>query len=320
MTAPLRAWLEVLQAGQTSAAAWQNAFSRFGNAAAIRAAATEQLAACGLTAQTLTRLRQPDSERIADWEAWLEQPGHALLTRDDPRWPQQLSDVTDAPLALWLRGTRTDLLAAPQIAIVGSRNATSGGAANARNFAAALGRSGLTVTSGLAAGIDAAAHSGALGTPGGTIAVLGNGIDAVYPRENTALGNQIAAAGLVISEYGPGTPAARHRFPARNRIIAGLSLGVLVVEAGPSSGSLITARLAGTYGRETFAIPGSIHNPVARGCHRLLRDGAKLVETADDVLAELAPALRHALEQLADGAGTPDLNRRPAAASVAQSS
>ncbi|NNC65381.1 MAG: DNA-protecting protein DprA, partial [Gammaproteobacteria bacterium] len=282
--------------------AWQNAFSALGSAAALQQTATDKLAACGLTRQTLARLRQPDDERIAAWEAWLAHPGHELLTREDPRWPQRLADARDAPLALWLRGTQIDLLAAPQLAIVGARNATAGGAANARDFAAALGRSGLTITSGLAAGIDAAAHTGALGTPGGTIAVLGNGIDEIYPRENAALAEEIAATGLIVSEYAPGTPAGRHRFPARNRIIASLSLGVLVVEAGVSSGSLITARLAGDYGGEIFAIPGSIHNPVARGCHRLIRDGAKLVETASDVLAELAPALRRELEQTADDA------------------
>ena len=210
--------------------------------------------------------------------------------------PKHLAEAPGAPLALWLRGAKPELLAAPQLAIVGSRNATAGGRSNATDFAQIFGQSGLSVTSGLAFGIDAAAHTGALLTPGGTIAVLGNGIDRVYPRINAELAQQIDAHGLIISEYSPGTPSQRHQFPARNRIIAGLSLGVLVIEAGPRSGSLITARLAGDLGREIFALPGSIHNPLARGCHRLIRDGAKLVETADDVLVELAPKLSQTLE------------------------
>ncbi len=296
LSAALESWLELLQAGQTSSGAWQAAFAQFGDVHAVRHADPERLAACGISRGTLERLRHPDQDRLAQWRDWLARPGHALLTRDAVDWPAQLAQTSDAPLALWLRGAEPALCAAPQIAIVGSRNATAGGAANARDFAQALGRSGLTVTSGLATGIDAAAHAGALTTTGGTLAVLGNGIDSVYPRENAALAERIAASGLIVSEYPPDTPPARHRFPARNRIIAALSLGVLVVEAGPQSGSLITARLAGERGREVFAIPGSIHNPVARGCHRLIRDGAKLVETAADVLTELAPALRRELD------------------------
>ncbi|MGD2166535.1 MAG: DNA-processing protein DprA [Gammaproteobacteria bacterium] len=324
MSAQQQAWLELLQAGQTSATAWQSAFERFGTAAAVRAAAAHELAACGLSDSTLRRLKNPDHARIEAWRDWLARPGHALLTRDDTAWPQHFTAASDAPLALWLRGTRRELLDAPQIAIVGSRNATAGGTANAQRFALALADSGLTVTSGLAAGIDAAAHAGALGTDSGTLAVLGSGIDNVYPRENAALAERIAAAGLIISEYAPGTPPLRHHFPARNRIIAGLSLGVLVVEAGPQSGSLITARLAGERGREIFAIPGSIHNPVARGCHRLIREGATLVETANDILAELAPLLRRALEESpedargsANNGGSPHRDGLQAAAMLA---
>jgi DNA processing protein len=290
-----QAWLEILQAGQTSAPAWHAAFAHFGQARHVRHAASQRLAELGLNDATRRRLQHPDHAVIDSWHAWLDDPAHALLTREDTAWPEQLRGCADAPLALWLRGAQPDLLSAPQIAIVGSRSATAGGLANAQAFAQALGSSGLTITSGLAAGIDAAAHAGALGTTGSTVAVLGNGIDAIYPRENTALATKIEAQALIVSEYGPGTPPQRHQFPARNRIIAGLSLGVLVVEAGSQSGSLITARLAGERGREIFAIPGSIHNPVARGCHRLIRDGAKLIETANDVLLELAPVLRAAL-------------------------
>ena len=315
------AWLRLLQAGQTSSAAWTAAFEEFGDAAAITAAAPTRLSRFGLTDTTLKRLQHPDQARITAWRDWLSQRDHTLLTRDDDAWPQQLAAASDAPLALWLRGAQPELLNAPQIAIVGSRNATAGGTANAQAFAEAFGRAGLTVTSGLAAGIDAAAHIGALRTPGSTIAVLGNGIDNIYPQEHSSLAAQIAATGVIVSEYAPGTPPQRHRFPARNRIIATLSFGVLVVEAGKQSGSLITARLAGERGREVFALPGSIHNPVARGCHRLIRDGAKLVESAQDVLVELAPALRHALENAATSVGAtaqpPDQNRAAAAQTAA---
>lgn len=315
------AWLQLLQAGQTSSAAWTAAFEEFGNAAAITAAAPTHLSRFGLTDTTLNRLQHPDQARIDIWHDWLSRTDHTLLTRDDDAWPPHLAAASDAPLALWLRGAQPELLSAPQIAIVGSRNATAGGAANAQAFAEAFGRAGLTVTSGLAAGIDAAAHIGALRTRSSTIAVLGNGIDSIYPQEHAQLAAQIAAAGLIVSEYAPGTPPQRHRFPARNRIIATLSYGVLVVEAGKQSGSLITARLAGERGREIFALPGSIHNPVARGCHRLIRDGAKLVESAQDVLVELAPALRHALENAAtsDGATVqaPDSNPDTAAQTAA---
>lgn len=296
MSTAQEAWLGVLQAGQPGASAWHTAFTQLGDVESVCGASAATLQACGLTATTVAELHSPDTARLSAWRDWLAAPQHQLLTRDDPGWPQTLAEGTGAPLALWLRGAKPELLDTPQLAIVGSRNATSGGRANARAFAQAFGHTGLTVTSGLAFGIDAAAHTGALLTPGGTLAVLGNGIDRIYPQINSELAQQIITDGLIVSEYAPGTPAQRFQFPARNRIIAALSLGVLVVEAGPRSGSLITARLAGDMGREIFAIPGSIHNPLARGCHRLIRDGAKLVESAADVLVEIAPRLRKSLE------------------------
>lgn len=305
MNERLRAWLDVLQAGGGGGAAWHNALAHFGSIEALRNAPAHTLAAAGIGNESLRALQRPDAGRIEAWQRWLETPQHALVTLDDPGYPSRLRELPGAPLALWLRGAQPELLETPALAIVGSRNATAGGIANARAFASAFGHSGLTVLSGLASGIDAAAHRGALGTTGGTLAVLGNGIDNVYPRENAGLGQQIAAAGLLISEYAPGTPAARFRFPERNRIIAGLSFGVLVVEAGSRSGSLITARLAGEFGRDVFAIPGSIHNPLSRGCHQLIRQGARLVETADDVLVELAPALRQALSVPERGGSPP---------------
>jgi len=292
----VEAWLRALQAGQTASPLWNRALERYGDIAAVVAAAPADLVATGLSEQTVERLRHPNADLLSGWQDWLARPGHRLLTLDNPAYPQLLRRSAAAPLALWARGHHPDKLDTPQLAMVGARNATSGGMANAHAFAEALGNHGLTITSGLATGIDTASHRGALNTMGGTVAVLGNGIDLIYPHNNGPLAEEIAAKGIIVSEYPPGTPPQRHQFPARNRIIAGLSLGVLVIEAGRQSGSLITARIAGEQGREVFAVPGSIHNPMARGCHQLLRQGAKLVEDANDVLSELAPLLQLQLD------------------------
>lgn len=242
----------------------------------------------GFPDAALEALAGPEPEWLPPALDWLAAPGHDLLTLEDPDYPPLLKLIPGAPLALFLRGRR-ELLAAPHFAIVGSRNPTPQGAENAAAFARYLAGCGLVVCSGLAAGIDAAAHRGALATGAGTTAVLGCGPDRAYPAANAALAQQIATEGLVISEYLPGTRPLKGHFPERNRIISGMSLGVLVVEAARRSGSLITARLAGDQGREVFAIPGSIHNPLARGCHALIRQGAVLVETAADILAEIGP-------------------------------
>jgi len=229
------------------------------------------------------------SELIANAEAWLAQPGHDMLVLGDPDYPPRLLATADPPLLLWLQGRR-ELLGSPAIAIVGSRNPTAQGEDNARAFARSLAQAGYTIVSGLAAGIDARAHEGALDGGGATIAVVGTGLDRVYPRRNQALAARILEAdGLIVSEYSLGTPVLPANFPRRNRIIAGLSQGCLVVEAAVQSGSLITARLAVEAGREVFAIPGSIHSPQSRGCHALIRQGAKLVESAEHVLEELPP-------------------------------
>lgn len=235
----------------------------------------------------VTRLSTPlDAARDAALRAWLAEPVHQVLAWDDPDYPQRLLRLPDPPLVLFLVGRR-ELLNRPALAIVGSRNATPAGKENARAFAQALCEAGLTIVSGMALGIDGAAHEGALDAPASTIAVMGTGPDRVYPARHRALAHAIAAHGALLSEFPPGTPPLPQNFPQRNRIISGLALGVLVVEATLSSGSLITARLAGEQGREVFAIPGSIHSPFSRGCHRLIREGAKLVETAQDVLDEL---------------------------------
>jgi DNA processing protein len=219
--------------------------------------------------------------------AWLDAgPERNLICLADADYPPALLALADAPLVLFAAGRR-ELLRQPALAVVGSRSATRQGLLNAAAFAAALARSGLCIVSGMARGIDGAAHRGALDAQGGTVAVLGTGPDVVYPAAHARLASEIAGRGLLLSEYAPGTPPRTHHFPQRNRLIAALSRGVLVVEATTHSGSLITARLAGELGREVFAIPGSIHSPQARGCHRLIRDGAKLVERAQDVLEEL---------------------------------
>lgn len=219
---------------------------------------------------------------------WLDRPDHHFIPLGSPDYPALLAGLPDAPAALLVRGD-PGVLGLPQLAIVGSRNPTGAGQDNARQFAGHLARSGLAITSGLAVGIDTAAHRGALDAGGRTIAVCGTGLDIDYPRANAGLSAEIASSGALISEFPLGTPATRSNFPRRNRIISGLSLGTLVVEAAVRSGSLITARLAAEQGREVFAIPGSIHNPLARGSHRLIREGAKLVETADDIFVELRP-------------------------------
>jgi DNA processing protein len=220
---------------------------------------------------------------------WLAQPNHHLLTWSHASYPKVLLESGDAPIAIYAKGN-LDVLTRPAIAMVGSRNCSQGGADTATAFAQAFAERGIAVVSGMALGIDAASHLGALhaGEKGaGTIAVIGTGIDRVYPARNKTLAHSIAEHGLIVSEYSLGTPPLAENFPRRNRIISGLSLGVLVVEASMASGSLITARLAGEQGREVFAIPGSIHSTFHKGCHHLIKQGAKLVEAAQDVLEEL---------------------------------
>ena len=230
------------------------------------------------------------------WEAveqdlkWLEQKNNHFLAWNDPAYPDALRDLPDAPVGLFLHGNMK-ALDAPQIALVGSRNPTQSGRQNAHDFAFFLANAGITITSGLALGIDAASHRGALDANGSTIAVTATGLDRVYPASNQPLAHAIAEQGLLISEFPLGTPPRPGHFPRRNRIISGLSLGVLVVEAALKSGSLITAQRALEQSREVFAIPGSIHNPLSRGCHQLIKQGAKLVETGADILEELAPFL-----------------------------
>lgn len=283
-------WLRILAAaagGRRLIAALRLA----GGADALLAMTAPALRSAGLDNETITRLKRPKVDAPALWTVWLDEPQHRLVTFGSTHYPPALAEIDDAPLALWVDGRDLSLLEHPQLAIVGSRHPTHNGRQTAEAFAAELAAAGITITSGLALGIDAASHRGALGKPGSTIAVLGNGIDRIYPARNRRLADAIRSQGLIVSEYPPGEPARAWHFPQRNRIIAALGLGTLVVEATRRSGSLITARLAAEYGREVFAVPGSIHNALSKGCHKLLRDGAKLVEETGDVLVEIAPQL-----------------------------
>lgn len=236
------------------------------------------------------------SPAITQTLAWLAQPGHGAITLADSDYPGSLMQIGDPPPLLFIQGDRK-LMSAPSIAVVGSRNATPQGQANAESFARVLSEAGFPIVSGLALGIDTAAHRGGLAGRGSTIAVLGCGADIVYPRRNAALFAEIAARGTIVSEFPIGTAPQSNNFPRRNRLISGLARGCLIVEAAIASGSLITARLAAEQGREVFAIPGSIHSPLSRGCHALIKQGAKLVECAQDMMEELGvemqPALSH---------------------------
>ncbi|MEK8032372.1 DNA-processing protein DprA [Ideonella sp. DXS29W] len=301
----LRAWLRLVHSPGLSPSAARRLLAAYGSPERALAAGPGGWREVG-GAEAAAALQQPriDHDAVAETtSAWLsaDRALRHVITVGDAAYPPALLETADPPLLVYAHG-RPELLARPSLAIVGSRHATPGGLDNARAFARHLSASGIVVVSGLAQGIDGAAHEGALegatGSGGGTIAVVGTGLDRVYPRSHHTLAHRIAAGtGLMLSEFALGTLPLKSHFPRRNRIIAGMTLGTLVVEAAVQSGSLITARLAVECGREVFAIPGSIHSPQARGCHRLIKDGAKLVETADDILLELRlPAAGAALK------------------------
>ncbi|RZI83513.1 MAG: DNA-protecting protein DprA [Rubrivivax sp.] len=295
------AWLRLLLTPRVGPTSARRLLAALGSPQAVFAAPKEALAAVVPARETTELLREP-ADLAAQWAAtlaWLDEApagqARALITLGDARYPAALLETADPPLLLFAQG-RLELLQAPSVAIVGSRNPTAQGKDNAFAFAQSLSQAGITVVSGLALGIDGAAHEGALAgramaataeRPGSTIAVVGTGLDRVYPKTHRDLAHRIAQDGLLLSEFALGTPPLSANFPKRNRIVAGLSRGTLVVEAAVQSGSLITARLATDMGREVLAIPGSIHSPQARGCHALIKQGAKLVETAQDVLDEM---------------------------------
>lgn len=263
----------------------------------LESGSSPALRALGVSGAAVAAFLAREPERAAADAEWLAQPGNRLIELGDADYPALLAESPGPPPVLFISGN-SDLLWFPQIAIVGSRNPTSGGIDTAADFAASFARSGLVVTSGLADGIDAAAHAAALDAGQPTIAVVGTGPDRVYPARNRVLATRIREHGCIVSEFAPGTAARPDHFPRRNRIIAGLALGTLVVEAAQRSGALITARNASEAGREVFAIPGSIHNPLARGCHRLIRDGAALVETSAEVIDALGPAAQRLASSL----------------------
>lgn len=309
-----QAWLVLLRAPGLGATRLRSLVTRTGSAAAVLSGLEPLRREFPFADETLAWLRTPDRARIAADRDWLAADGQHLLTWLDDDYPALLREADAAPAALFAAGDPSRLWL-PQIAIVGARNATAGGLANARSFAQHLAAAGFAVTSGLADGVDAAAHSATLDAGASTVAVMGTGPDLIYPRKHAALSARIRATGVLVSEFPPGVEARPANFPRRNRIIAGLSLGVLVVEASTQSGSLITARLAGEQGREVFALPGSIHNPLARGCHQLIRQGARLVETAAEIIEDLAPLAQALGERLRQHlAPTASLGTVPAAA------
>jgi len=286
----LRFPLALLRAPRVGPRGYQALVGRFGSASQVFAATPDGLAALGLAKETLGWLKNPDWSRVEADLRWLESQGNHCLGLQDPAYPQILREIADPPPLLFVRGD-PGALSSLQLAVVGSRNPSPGGARHARCFARALAETGLAVTSGLALGIDAAAHRGALEGGGLTLAVAGTGLDQTYPRSHQPLAEAILdQGGALASEFPTGTPPQAANFPRRNRIISGLSLGVLVVEAALRSGSLITARMALEQGREVFALPGSINDPLARGCNSLIKQGAKLVETVDDILDEFSIA------------------------------
>ena len=313
--AALEAWLILLRAPGLGAVSLRELLAAHGDVWGALAAARRAEHPRARDSRCRDWLRAPDSLRIEGDLAWLARPAHALLTCDGADFPALLDEVPGAPAALFIAGDSTALWQ-PQVAIVGSRNATQGGCANAEAFARALAAAGFAITSGLAEGIDTAAHAGALAAGAATLAVLGTGPDRVYPARQTELAGRITAHGALVSEFPPGTPAHEKHFPRRNRVIAGLSLGTLVVEAGARSGALITARNATEAGREVFAIPGSIHNPLARGCHQLIRQGAKLIETAEEIISELAPLAHRLGANLRERLHEPEAVAAPARAAA----
>lgn len=289
----LRPWLHLSLVRGLTGAGWRRLLRAHGSPGSVLAQTQDVLTRAVDPTLAAAVLRGPGSAEVQAALDWSAHPARAILTLDDPRYPPALLQSPDPPPLLYAAG-RLELLQLAAVAIVGSRNATAQGIRNAEAFARDLAAAGLCVASGMALGVDAAAHRASLPEAGSTIAVLGNGIDVEYPQRNAALLREVATRGLVLSEFPLGTAPLAANFPRRNRIISGLSRGCLVVEAAMASGSLITARLAVDMGRDVFAIPGSIHSPLAKGCHYLIKQGAKLVESVEDVLEELGFAARPA--------------------------
>lgn len=285
----LAGWLRLAMAKGLSPAALRMLLDTFGLPDAVLGQPYASLAAISGEAAARAALAAPSADfpgYVDTVRTWCEGPDNAVVTLADPAYPPMLLTMPDPPPLLYVKG-RIDRLHVPGIAVVGSRSATPQGIEDAERFARAFSEAGVVVVSGLALGIDGAAHRGALAGSAGTVAVIGTGADLVYPSAHHALAHQIAQSGAIMTEWPLGTPARSAHFPQRNRLIAGLVRGVLIVEAAMRSGSLITARLANEMGRDIFALPGSIHAPLSRGCHRIIKQGAKLVETPEEVLEEV---------------------------------
>ncbi|MEO8628843.1 MAG: DNA-processing protein DprA [Betaproteobacteria bacterium] len=287
--ADAQSWLRFASVANLGPASQRKLLSAFGSPQEVFAASRADLLRVVSSTAVSALQAGPDDHVVQTALAWLSEAGNYLLTIADSRYPRALLEIADPPLLLFAKG-RLELLRQPALAVVGSRSASAGGARDAQSFAEVLSNAGLTIVSGLALGIDAAAHRGGLAGASSSIGVVGTGLDKVYPARNRQLAHQLAEQGVLLSEFPLGTPPLPGNFPRRNRVISGLSRGVLVIEAALRSGSLITARQALDQGREVYAIPGSIHSPVAKGCHWLIKQGAKLVETAQDVLEELSMA------------------------------
>ncbi|HEV7633578.1 MAG TPA: DNA-processing protein DprA [Steroidobacteraceae bacterium] len=302
----LQAWAVIARAPGLFAAELQPALQQVGDATALLRLPAKELCALGLSPAAAAALVAPCVPEVAADLAWLRQSGAWLLSCTDAAFPPQLKEISHAPAVLYGLG-KVAALVTPQLAMVGSRNPTAAGRRTAREFAAHFAQAGLTIVSGLARGIDAACHEGALDAGGRTVAVCGTGLDQVYPPDHVQLAARITDCGALVSEFPPATPPLPGNFPRRNRIISGLARGTLVVEAARDSGSLITARYALDQGRNVFAIPGSIHSPLSRGCNQLLKEGAKLVEQASDLLAEVNIPLENIplIKQTLGGAEVP---------------
>lgn len=295
MDASLASWLALSQIPNLGNEGLRRLLQVFGSPEAILQASVSSLSKHVKTSVAHSIAQGIDETALVTAKSWLEDPLNHILTIADTEFPQSLLNTADPPLLLYVKG-RLDILNTNSLAIVGSRNATAQGLRNAEAFAQTVSDAGLCVVSGLAHGIDAAAHRGGLQGTGSSIAVVGTGLDKVYPAANRELAHRLAQHGTIVSEFSLGTPPLASNFPRRNRIISGLSIGCLVVEASLQSGSLITARMALEQGRDVFAIPGSIHSPQSKGCHALIKQGAKLVESAQDILEELGYRAKAAIE------------------------
>jgi DNA processing protein len=286
MNTKLTDWLILHLAPRFGPANWKKCLTNFSSPTAICQMNVTTLERMGLAPESIQAIQNPALEKIEQIKEWAQQPNHHLLTLEHPSYPPLLKQITSPPPVLYIDG-QLDLLANPQIALVGARKPTYNAIGIAKYFAKSLANQGLTITSGLALGIDTASHEGVVNDNKPTIAVLGTGVDIIYPKKNRKLADKIKENGAIVSEFPISSSPQRYHFPQRNRTISGLSLGTLVIEATRKSGSLITAKSALVQNREVFAIPGSILNPMVAGCHQLIQQGAKLVTCIDDVLEEI---------------------------------